>query len=154
MRKIGGGRACPRLRGTAWSRLEQPTGPWQSRKKNGAQDSGGFPHLPTETSYEQGHWGRAKPNVECDPIEFSVGTGKVIWLWKEFCDYYSGVMPTFVWFRAPIKGLGFLYFVSGTDETVSKPGRMSSNKKNFDWWAEMFFGEQCPSQDLSRSKII
>ena len=65
-------------------------------RKNGVQDLGGFPHLPTETSYEQGHWGRAKPNVECDPVEFSVGTGKVIWLWKEFRDCYSGVMPTFV----------------------------------------------------------
>ena len=50
----------------------------------------------TETSYEQGHRVRAKSNVECDPVEFSVGTGKVIWLWKEFRDCYSGVMPMFV----------------------------------------------------------
>ena len=68
--------------------------------------------------------------MECDLVEFSVGTGKVIWLWKEFRDCYSGVMPTCVWFQAPINGLGFLYFVSWTDEARSKPGKTSSNKKN------------------------
>ena len=52
------------------------------QEENGAQDSGGFPHLPTETSYEQGYRVRAKPNVECDPVEFHVNARKVIWLWK------------------------------------------------------------------------
>ena len=47
-------------------------------------------------------------------------------------------MPIFVWFQAPIKGLGFLYFVSWTDKARSKPGEMSSYK-NFDWWAEICF---------------
>ena len=45
----------------------------------------------------------------------------------------------------------FLYFMSWTDEPGSKPGETSSNKKFFHWWAEIFFGEQCPSQGLSRS---
>ena len=56
----------------------------------------------------------------------------------EFCNCHSGVMPIFVWFQAPIKGLGFLYFVSWTDKARSKPGEMSSYK-NFDWWAEICF---------------
>ena len=90
----------------------------------------------TETSYEQGYRGRAKPNVKCDPLEFCVGTGR----WFGFRKCYSGVMPMFVWFRAPIKGLGFLYFVSWTDEARSKPGETSSNK-NFNWWAEMFLAD-------------
>ena len=63
-------------------------------RKNGAQDSGGFPHLQTETSYEPGH--RQEPNVECDPVEFSVGTGKVIWLLGKNFVTVSGMMPTFV----------------------------------------------------------
>ena len=32
---------------------------------------------------------RAKPNVECDPVEFSVGTGKVIWLWERIRDCFG-----------------------------------------------------------------
>ena len=39
------------------------------------------------------------------------------------------VMPMFLWFQTPTKGLGFLYFVSWTDETRSKPGETSPNKK-------------------------
>ena len=39
------------------------------------------------------------------------------------------VTVTLAWFRAPIKGLGFLYFVSWTDEAGSKPGETPSNKK-------------------------
>ena len=27
--------------------------------------------------------GRVKPNVECDPVEFSISTGKVIWLGRQ-----------------------------------------------------------------------
>ena len=66
------------------------------QEENGAQDSGGFPHLQTETSYELGHRRRQEPNVECDPVEFSVGTGKVIWLLGKNFVTVSGVMPTFV----------------------------------------------------------
>ena len=53
-----------------------------SRKKMEHNVREAFHIYQRKTSYEHGHRGRAKPNVECDPVEFSVGTGKVIWLWK------------------------------------------------------------------------